>query len=141
MFSAAYTMSPFGMQLADAQMRVVFPRQNLHPLNPLGTNTARRNNPPMPSFSGARRFHPRGTHLRQSRRPADASWRGEVDELDEFPPLPPGPPSTAVPLSPTRFRQNVVAGSGLAAETKSFAKIIFRRGIIIGGGEPALPNS
>jgi hypothetical protein len=145
-FSAGYSMSPFGMQLADAQMRVMFPRQEFHPLNPL--NTARRDHPPMPPFTGARPIAlPTAEELILAAisggRLKDASWRGEVDQLDDlFPPPPAVPPTDGCADFTNQVSAQLRAlDPGLVLlKQKSFAKDYFPYGGMLGGGELAMPK-
>ncbi len=149
-FSAAYSMSPFGMQLADAQMRVVFPRKEFHPLNPAptGLNTARRDNPPMPSFTGNRPVAlPTAEELIlaaiNAGRLKDASWRGDPDDLDDlFPPPAPVPPADGCAAATDRVSGEMRAldPNLTLLKQKSFAKDYFPYGGIIGGGELAMPK-
>lgn len=146
-FSAGYSMNPLGMQLADAQMRLTFPRVALHPLNPVGTNTARHNAPPMPPFTGARPVAlPTAEELIlaaiNAGRLKDATWRGEAGELDDLFPAPGGTPAdgcAAFTDSVSAEMRALDANLTLLAG-KSLAKDYFPYGGVLGGGELAMPK-
>lgn len=146
-FSAGYTMNPLGMQLADAQMRLTFPRVDLHPLNPVGQNRPRHNAPPMPSFTGARPVAlPTAEELIlaaiNAGRLKDATWRGEAGELDDLFPVPGGAPAdgcAAFTDSVSAEMRAKDANLTLLA-SKSLAKDYFPYGGVLGGGELAMPK-
>ncbi|MDB6069783.1 MAG: hypothetical protein JWL81_954, partial [Verrucomicrobiales bacterium] len=93
-FAAGYQLSPFGMDLADGQLRLVFPDTQLHPLRPGGSNISRRNNPIVPINSSGVRTLPLPTTdevilaALTAGKIKDATYRGRPGELAELFPVP-----------------------------------------------------
>ncbi|MEZ5303159.1 MAG: choice-of-anchor D domain-containing protein [Verrucomicrobiales bacterium] len=146
-FTAGYQLSPFGMKLADAQLRAVFPNEALHPLRPGGINAGRRGHPVNPLDGQGRKVLPTADEVilaaLNAGRIKDGGWRGDPGQLDDLFPVPPATPSPDGCLAKTErvsaaMRANDPDLALLAG--KSFAKDYFPYGGIIGGGALAMPK-
>ena len=148
-FAAGYQMSPFGMNLADGQLRLVFPDSGLHPRRPSGINADRLDNPVDPLDANGRRVLPTTDELILAALTAgkikDATFRGEPGELVDLFPVPPpvgeeSPDGNIAKIQRISrdLRANDPTLTALAG--KSFAKDYFPYGGIIGGGQLALPR-
>ena len=148
-FAAGYRMSPFGMTLADAQLRVVFPDSLLHPRRPGGINAARQGNPIRPVNGAGLRTVPLPTTdevilaALTAGRIKDATFRGGLGELDDLFPVPTATP----PQDGNLARIHRISAELRALDpdltqlaAKSFPKDYFPYGGIIGGGQLALPK-
>jgi len=148
-FAAGYRMSPFGMTLADAQLRLVFPDTQLHPRRPGGSNAARLGNPIRPVNSDGQRTAPLPTTEEvilaalTAGRIKDATFRGSPGELDDLFPV----PSATPPQDGNLARLHRISAELRALDpdlaqlaAKSFPKDYFPYGGIIGGGQLALPK-
>ena len=144
-FGAGYEMRPFGMELADAELRVIFPQSALHPLNP-----ARPGGPwvhPQRERRTLTSTLPTRDELILAALQADklgnADFRGAVGELDDlFPPAGTPPPSTGCSSKVVEVANQLRAVdpdlSDLSA--KSFAADYFPHGGIIGAGQLSFPK-
>ncbi|MGL5019343.1 MAG: hypothetical protein ACRDBP_14505, partial [Luteolibacter sp.] len=146
-FGAGYTMKPFGMELANAEMRLFFPEWETHPKNTALENPNRNWQRPMPSFTGTRPVAlPTADEVilaaLANNRLRDSTWRGRPGELDDlFPPagtLPTDGCTAKIADIAAELRAidpNLTALSALSLE-----KDYFPYGGILGGGELALPK-
>lgn len=148
-FAAGYRMSPFGMTLADAQMRLVFPDTQLHPRRPGGINAARLGNPIRPVNRDGQRTAPLPTADEMilaaltAGRIRDATFRGGLGELDDLFPVPtptPPPDGNLARLHRISAELRALDPDLTQLAAKSFPKDYFPYGGIIGGGQLALPK-